>query len=57
MPTLTFLTDFADQAVVLPVAVAIAFVLAVAGWWRGLIAWLIGVGGTIAVMAVAGCYA
>jgi membrane-associated phospholipid phosphatase len=49
---LTFLTDFADQAVVLPVAVAIAVVLAMAGWWRGLLAWLIGVGGTIAAMAL-----
>jgi membrane-associated phospholipid phosphatase len=48
---LTFVTDFADQAVVLPVALAIACVLAAAGWWRGLVAWLIGIGGTIAAMA------
>jgi membrane-associated phospholipid phosphatase len=47
-----FITDFADQAVVLPLAAVVALVLASAGWWRGLIAWLGTVGGTLAVMLV-----
>ena len=43
---MTFLTDFADQAVILPVVVAIAAVLAMLGWWRGAISWLFAVGTT-----------
>jgi membrane-associated phospholipid phosphatase len=35
-----FLTDFADQAVVLPVVAAVAVVLAVLGWWRRALTWL-----------------
>ena len=35
-----FFTDFADQAVVLPVALAIALVLAAMGWRRGALVWL-----------------
>ena len=34
-----FLTDFADQAVILPVAAAVLLGLLVAGWWRGGWAW------------------
>jgi membrane-associated phospholipid phosphatase len=37
---MTFLTDFADQAVMLPVVLAVAIVLAAMGWWRGALAWL-----------------
>jgi hypothetical protein len=34
-----FVTDFADQAVVLPLALTICLALAVAGWRRGALAW------------------
>ena len=47
---MTFLTDFADQAVVLPVALTVAVVLALFGWRRGALAWLVAVLGTLAVM-------
>ncbi len=39
-----FLTDFADQDVVLPIAAAVLLVLLLAGWWRGAAAW----GGVVA---------
>ncbi len=35
-----FLTDFADQAVVLPVVAAVAIALAALGWRRGALAWI-----------------
>ncbi len=41
---MNFLTDFADQAVVLPFALVVAVALGVAGWWRGAFAWIAGVG-------------
>ncbi len=47
-----FLTDFADQAVVLPIVLAIAFALAVQGWRRGALVWLAVVFLTFAVMLV-----
>ncbi|MBV8092334.1 MAG: phosphatase PAP2 family protein, partial [Acetobacteraceae bacterium] len=37
---MTFLTDTADQAVILPLMLAIAAILAARRWWRGLIAWV-----------------
>ncbi len=49
---MNFLTDFADQAVILPVAAITALVLAVAGWWRGAIVWSVAVGGTLVAMMV-----
>lgn len=49
---MTFLTDFADQAVVLPVVVAVALVLAILGWRRGALVWLGVVGATFAVILV-----
>jgi membrane-associated phospholipid phosphatase len=42
----SFLTDFADQAVILPLVFAVAIALAVQGWRRGALTWLIVVGGT-----------
>jgi membrane-associated phospholipid phosphatase len=45
-----FLTDFADQAVVLPLLAAMTVTLAVLGWWRGAIAWFLVAGGTLGVM-------
>jgi membrane-associated phospholipid phosphatase len=47
-----FLTDFADQAVVLPVALAIAVVLAAMGWRRGAVVWLGVVGATLGTVLV-----
>jgi membrane-associated phospholipid phosphatase len=47
-----FLTDFADQAVILPVVFAIAIVLAMQGWRRGALVWLGVVFGTFGVMLV-----
>ena len=49
---MTFLTDFADQGVVLPVALTVALALMLLGWRRGVGAWLTGVLGTLAVMLV-----
>lgn len=46
-----YLTDFADQAVVLPLVVAIAVALAVQGWRRGAATWLIVVAATFAATA------
>lgn len=43
-----FLTDFADQAVLLPLILAVAIMLAAQGWRRGALAWLVVVGGTFA---------
>jgi membrane-associated phospholipid phosphatase len=40
-----YLTDFADQAVILPLVLAIAVALAVQGWRRGAFVWLLVVAG------------
>jgi membrane-associated phospholipid phosphatase len=45
-----FITDLADQAVVLPVVVAIGAVLLAQGWRRGAAAWVAAATGTFAVM-------
>ena len=47
-----FLTDFADQAVMLPVVFAIAIVLAIQGWRRGALVWLGVVFVTFGVMLI-----
>jgi membrane-associated phospholipid phosphatase len=47
-----FLTDFADQAVVLPVSLIVAAILALLGWRRGAFAWLVAVIGTLGAMAL-----
>jgi membrane-associated phospholipid phosphatase len=36
-----YLTDFADQAVILPLVLAVAVALAVQGWRRGAVVWLV----------------
>jgi membrane-associated phospholipid phosphatase len=41
-----YLTDFADQAVIIPVVLAVAIALAVQGWRRGALVWLLVVAGT-----------
>jgi membrane-associated phospholipid phosphatase len=43
-----YLTDFADQAVLLPLVLAVAIVLAAQGWRRGALVWLIVVAATFA---------
>jgi len=49
---MSFLTDFADQAVVLPVAAAVFLVLLALGWRRGALAWSVGVVGVLATVLV-----
>ena len=51
-PFMRFITDFADQAVILPLAAAIGLVLLAEGWRRGAMAWALAVAGTFAVMLV-----
>jgi membrane-associated phospholipid phosphatase len=46
------LTDFADQAVVLPLIAVIALMLGVLGWARGSLAWLCAVGGSFIAVLV-----
>ena len=48
-----FITDFADQAVVLPLAVGIGLTLLLSGWRRGAIAWGVVVVATLASVGVA----
>jgi membrane-associated phospholipid phosphatase len=50
MDAMTFVTDFADQAVALPIVMAVALILAVRGWWRGAVAWLGAIGATLGVI-------
>jgi len=46
----TFLTDFADAAVILPMALTVAIALGLFGWRRGALAWILSIGGTLAAM-------
>lgn len=48
----TFITDFADQAVILPLALAVAIGLLAQGWWRGAGAWTLAVCATFGLMLV-----
>ena len=43
-------TDFGDQAVLLPLAAGIALLLALSGWRRGALAWTAAIGGTLALI-------
>jgi membrane-associated phospholipid phosphatase len=50
-----FLSDFADQQVMLPLGFALAVALAVAGWKRGALAWIgiiVGVLGSLTVLKI-----
>ena len=47
-----FLTDFADEAVVLPLALAVGVALLALGWRRGAMAWVLTVAGTLAAVLV-----
>src|SRR5580700_3091621 len=51
-PAVTFITDFADQAVILPLVFAIGIALLVQGWRRGAAAWTLAVLATFATMLV-----
>jgi membrane-associated phospholipid phosphatase len=46
----TFITDFADQAVILPLVLAIGIALLLQGWRRGAAAWALAVFATFAAM-------
>jgi membrane-associated phospholipid phosphatase len=46
----TFLTDFADQAVILPIVLAVGVALLAQGWRRGAVAWALVVVVTFAAM-------
>lgn len=50
MNVMDFLTDFADQAVMLPLEVAVAIVLLGLGWRRGALAWLGAIGATYGIV-------
>jgi len=50
---LWFLTDFGDQAVVLPLAVVMAAALLFSGWRRGALVWSIGVPATLLAVGLA----
>lgn len=45
-----FLTNFADEAVILPLVFAIGCTLAALGWRRGALAWIVAVGATLGLM-------
>jgi membrane-associated phospholipid phosphatase len=45
-----FLTDFADQAVILPLLLAVGIALWWGGWRRGALAWGFGVGAALALL-------
>jgi membrane-associated phospholipid phosphatase len=49
----SFLTDFADQAVVLPLTLMVGIALAAAGWRRGAGAWVVAIAATLAAALVA----
>lgn len=58
-PALTFLTDFADQAVILPLAVVVTLVLWAQRRWRVAAAWLAAIFGVLGVVLILKvvCYA
>ncbi len=45
-----FITNFADQAVILPLVLAVTVALAAQGWRRGAVVWLAVVGATFALV-------
>jgi membrane-associated phospholipid phosphatase len=47
---LNFVTDFADQAVILPLILVTAAMLIIQGWARGAIAWLLATAGAFGLM-------
>ena len=51
-PIASFLTDFADQAVILPLIVSVAAALWLSGWRRGTYVWFVGTAATLGVMVI-----
>lgn len=49
---LWFLTDFADEAVVLPLILVVGVMLLIGGWRRGAAAWIVTAGVTLGLMLV-----
>ncbi len=49
-PLTHFVTNFADQAVILPLVLAIGCTLAALGWVRGALAWVLAVSAILALM-------
>jgi membrane-associated phospholipid phosphatase len=45
-----FLTEFGDQAVVLPLTAVVAIMLLLLGWWRGAVGWCLAVSSTFATV-------
>lgn len=45
-----YVTDFADQAVLLPMTVVLGVILFVGGWRRGALAWFAAIGGVLGAM-------
>lgn len=50
MHYLRFLTDFGDQAVILPLAATVALIFLISGWRRGALAWTVAVSATLGVV-------
>ncbi len=48
-----FLTDFADQAVILPLTFATALGISLGGWKQGAVAWLLAIFATLAAVGAA----
>jgi membrane-associated phospholipid phosphatase len=47
-----FLSDFADEAVILPLLVTVVAALGLLRWWRGALAWLVAGAGTLGAILV-----
>ena len=47
---MNYISDFADQAVILPVAGIVLICVVLLGWWQAAGAWLLGVGGVLSAM-------
>ena len=47
---MVFVSDLADGAVVLPLAVIVALLAGALGWWQGLVAWAVSTGATFGVV-------
>ena len=50
MHHLRFITDFGDQAVILPLAATVALIFLISGWRRGALAWTVAVGATLGLV-------
>ena len=46
------ISDFADQAVILPLAAGTGLLLAASGWRRGAVAWMVAIGATLGLIVL-----